>query len=102
MYLVTKINTALQTISGQRMDVEEYAWVKASDYRERVLLSLADKPRPPKEIAEETGYYLSHVSNTLSDLEDHGLAECLTPERRKGRLWSATDEGDDIIDDLQR
>lgn len=84
------------------MDVEEYAWVKASDYRERVLLALADKPRPPKEIAEQTGYYLSHVSNTLSELEDHGLAECITPDRRKGRLWSTTDTGEDIIEDLQR
>jgi len=84
------------------MDVEEYAWVKASEYRENVLLSLAEKPRPPKEIADETGYYLSHVSNTLSDLEDHELAECITPNRRKGRLWATTDEGDMIIEDLRR
>ena len=84
------------------MDVEEYAWVKASEYREKVLLSLAKKPRPPKEIAEETGYYLSHVSNTLSDLEEHGLAECITPDRRKGRLWTTTDAGDDLVDELER
>jgi len=84
------------------MDVEEYAWVKASDYRESILLALADKPRPPKEIAERTGYYLSHVSNTLSDLNDHGLAECITPDRRKGRLWSTTDNGATLIEDLRR
>jgi DNA-binding MarR family transcriptional regulator len=84
------------------MDVETYAWVKASDYREDVLVSLAKKPRPPKEIAEETGYYLSHVSNTLSDLEDRGLVECLTPDRRKGRLWTATDAGTDLIEELER
>lgn len=84
------------------MDIDEYAWVKASEYRERVLLSLADKPRPPKDIAEETGYYLSHVSNTLSDLEDRGLVECLTPDRRKGRLWSVTDHGKDVIELLEQ
>ena len=84
------------------MDIEEYAWVKASEYREEVLLSLATKPRPPKEIAEETGYYLSHVSNTLSDLEEHGLAECLTPDRRKGRLWTATEKGEALVEDLKR
>ena len=83
------------------MDVEEYAWVKASDYRERVLLSLGDKPCPPKDIAEETDYYLSHVSNTLSDLEAHGLAECITPERQKGRLWAATEAGEELITDLK-
>lgn len=84
------------------MDVEEYAWVKASDYRENVLLALKEKPRPPKEIAEETGYYLSHVSNTLSDLDEHGLAECITPDRRKGRLWATTDSGQDLIENLER
>ena len=84
------------------MDVEEYSWVKASDYRESILLSLEDKPRTPKELSEMTEYYLSHVSNVLSDLDDHGLAECLTPEKRKGRLWAATDEGEELIRDLKR
>lgn len=84
------------------MDIEEYAWVKASEYREGILIAISDKPKPPKELAEQTGYYLSHVSNTLSDLEEHGLAECITPDRRKGRLWSTTDKGDELVEDLQR
>lgn len=84
------------------MDVEEYAWLKASDYRENVLLTLADKPRAPKEIAEETEYYLSHVSNTLADLQDHGMAECLTPDRRKGRLWATTEKGTELVNELRR
>lgn len=83
------------------MDVEEYAWVKASDNREQVLFLIANKPRPPKEISEETDYYLTHVSNTLSDLEQHGLAECLTPDRRKERLWALTESGEALVDDLQ-
>lgn len=84
------------------MDVEEYSWVKASEYRENILLSLEKKPRTPKELSEMTDYYLSHVSNVLSDLEDHGLAECITPDRRKGRLWTATEDGQEIIEDLNR
>jgi len=84
------------------MDIEEYAWVKASDYREEALVLLSSKPRPPKEIADETGYYLSHVSNTLSDLEDHGLAECITPDRRKGRLWKTTEAGDRLVNHLHK
>ncbi|WP_435363536.1 transcriptional regulator [Haloarchaeobius sp. DYHT-AS-18] len=84
------------------MDIDEYAWVKASDYRQNVLLALAHKPRTPKDIAEETGYYLSHVSNTLSDLVEHSLAECLTPDRRKGRLYSLTEAGEEIVHELER
>lgn len=84
------------------MNVEEYSWVKASDYRENLLLAIENKPRTPKELSEQTGYYLSHVSNVLSDLDDHGLARCITPDKRKGRLWSPTDEGEELIEDLKR
>jgi len=84
------------------MDVEEYSWVKASEYRENLLLALEEKPRTPKELSEITDYYLSHVSNVLSDLDDHNLAECITPDRKKGRLWQATEKGEEIIKDLKR
>ena len=84
------------------MDVEEYSWVKASDYRENILLAMEEKPRTPKELSEMTDYYLSHVSNVLSDLDSHGLAECITPEKKKGRLWTLTEEGDKLIEDLKR
>lgn len=76
--------------------------MKASEYRENLLLALEDKPRTPKELSEMTDYYLSHVSNVLSDLEDHGLAECITPDRKKGRLWQATQKGGCIIEDVKR
>lgn len=84
------------------MDIDEYAWIKASEYREMILLALEDKTRPPKELAEQTGYYLSHVSNTLADLEGHDLVECVTPGRRKGRLYSITDKGEQIARELRR
>lgn len=76
--------------------------MRASEYRENLLLALEDKPRTPKELSEMTDYYLSHVSNVLSDLEDHGLAECITPDRKKGRLWQATQKGGCIIEDVKR
>jgi len=84
------------------MDIDTYGWIKASEYREKVLLALDSKPIPPKDIAEETGYYLSHVSNTLNDLEEQDLANCITPDRRKGRLWAPTATGEEIISELKR
>lgn len=84
------------------MHIEEYAWVKASEYRENLLIALEEKPRTPKELSEMTDYYLSHVSNVLSDLDDHGLAHCRTPDRKKGRLWQSTQKGKEIIKDLKK
>lgn len=82
------------------MDVDKLAWVKASSYRKDILHSLGDKPKTPKELSEDTDYYLSHVSSTLSDLKSKDLVECLTPDRRKGKLYSITDEGKEIREAL--
>jgi DNA-binding MarR family transcriptional regulator len=83
------------------MDIEKLGWLKASEYRKNILIAINGKRLTPKEIAGETEYYLSHVSNTLSDLEDKNLAECLTPSRNKGRIYVLTDEGQDMLRELQ-
>jgi DNA-binding MarR family transcriptional regulator len=80
------------------MDDEELGWVKASSYRQTILRKLhGGRKLTPKEIKDGTEYYLSHVSNTLSDLEERGLVECLTPDLRKGRLYTLTEKGEEIV-----
>ena len=81
------------------MDVDKLGWVKASSYRKDILNSL-EKPKTPKELSEDTGYYLSHVSSTLSDLKSKDIVECLNPDRRKGKLYSITEEGIEIRETL--
>lgn len=78
------------------MDVQKLGWIKASQYRQDILLALAGERLTPKEIAGETDYYLSHVSNTLSDMEEKNLVECLTPDRNKGRIYALTEEGEEL------
>lgn len=82
------------------MDIEKFSWLKASDYRQKVLISLVGIPKTPKDIAEQTDYYLSHVSKTITELEKHGLAKCLTPDKRKGRLYTTTEEGEKLAEKL--
>ena len=37
----------------------------------------------------------NHISNTLKELKDHELVECINnPEVRKGRLYRLTDKGE--------
>jgi hypothetical protein len=93
IYLVTNLNTWVVPNFDQ-MDIEKLGWLKASEYRKDI------RRLTPKEIAGETEYYLSHVSNTLSDLEDKNLAECLTPSRNKGRIYVLTDEGQEMLDEI--
>lgn len=40
------------------------------------------------------------MSKVLKELKQAGIAECINPEVRKGRLYRLTDLGDEIADNL--
>lgn len=84
------------------MDWDKYGFVNASKYRKNIVLTLHNKPKTPKEIQEETDYYLSHVSNTLKDLSEKEIVKCLTDDRKKGRIYDLTDLGEEIAEQLNK
>jgi predicted transcriptional regulator len=78
------------------MDWNKYGYIFASDYRKKVVSSLLKGPKTPKQIALEINLYLSHVSKTLNELQERGVAECLTPTLKRGRIYNLTEEGREI------
>jgi DNA-binding MarR family transcriptional regulator len=79
----------------------DFSFVVSSGYRERVLTSLAPKPKVPRQLAEETDLRIVHVSRALRELSDHGLVECLTPElKARGRLYGLTPDGAALLGEL--
>lgn len=72
-------------------------YVKASNYRINVIRELKGGPKTPNEISQNLNYHISHVSNTLSELEQTHLVKCLTPELRKGKLFGITKYGIEIL-----
>ena len=76
-------------------------YVQASKYRKKVLFALKGRLLRPKDIADETKYPQSHVSNTLSELVEQNLVECANPESRKGRLYKLTNNGQTILNHLE-
>jgi predicted transcriptional regulator len=84
------------------MDWSLYGYVVASEYRKKILLSLSERPKSPKEISEETKLHLSHVSLTIYDLIKKGLVKCLTPNLKKGKLFSLTTTGKEIAGLLKK
>jgi DNA-binding MarR family transcriptional regulator len=84
------------------MDWPAYALVAFSPPRVRVLERLGEGPRTPSQLAEETGMRRSHISIVLKDLREAGLIECLTPGRRRGVLYSLTEEGREVLREAPR
>ena len=65
------------------------------------MKSLNGEVKIPSEIANDTEIFQNHISNTLRQLKEHGLIECINPEVRKGRLYRLTDKGDELVKNLK-
>ena len=76
-------------------------YVERSKYRSKVLKTLANDTKMPSQIAKDTGIVQNHISNTLRQLKEHDLVECINPEVRKGRLYRLTDDGEEIVDKIE-
>jgi len=76
----------------------DFSYVASSSYRERVLRSLAERPKLPKQLAQDTDLRLVHVSRALRELRDRSLVECLTPEMKsRGRLYGILPSGSALV-----
>ena len=76
-------------------------YVKRSQYRSKILKSLVDDVKMPSQIARDTGIVQNHISNSLRQLKEHELVECINPEVRKGRLYRLTSKGDELIKNIE-
>lgn len=73
--------------------MEDIDCVNRSQYRLKVMKSLDGEVKIPSEIANDTEIFQNHISNTLRQLKEHKLIECINPEVRKGRLYRLTEKG---------
>lgn len=77
------------------------AYVDISTYRQRVMKTLKENEvLIPTRIAKNCGLRPNHISNTLKELRQNELIECINPEVRKGRLYRLTDKGNKIMEEL--
>ena len=72
--------------------MKDIEYVNRSQYRLKVMKCLDGEVRIPSEIANDTEIFQNHISNTLRQLKEHELIECINPEVKKGRLYRLTDK----------
>lgn len=87
--------------------VEEYltiaAYIKCSDYRVKVVSYLRDHEYGiPRDIAKGIGIRQNHISKVLSELKSKRVIVCLNPEARKGRIYRLTDEGEKVLEFMDK
>lgn len=75
--------------------------MKASTYRSRITLSLAETAKTPKQLSMELGIHKNNVSATLKQLKEKGLVDVINKEARKGRIYRLTSVGEEISKELK-
>lgn len=83
------------------MSDEILKYVNKSSYRVRVLKSIGEDAKMPKQIASDSGILPNHISNVLRQLKEKEIVECINPEVRKGRLYRLSDNGLNLLNDLE-
>ncbi|MCZ7400732.1 MAG: winged helix-turn-helix domain-containing protein [Candidatus Methanoperedens sp.] len=78
-------------------DWDLISFVKSSDKRLRILSMLKNSVSTPSDISLKLSIPISHVSSTLSELMENKIVICLTPERRKTKLYKITDKGVKVL-----
>ncbi len=60
--------------------------------RKDLLLAL-DGPKTPTQLSKMIGVSVTNMTSKLKALQKRGLAECLTPDETKGRIYALTKKG---------
>ena len=84
------------------MNWDLVGYLKSSDYRLICICSLSSGPKTPSDIVDEEDIRPEYVSRALSNLRDKNLVNCMTPNRKKGRIYRLTQEGKSIIEEMER
>lgn len=72
-------------------------FVLASENRRKVMFCLNDGHATPKQISDRSGLRIGHVSNILIALRNKALVYCRNPDAKRGRIYSLTELGEDIV-----
>lgn len=76
---------------------ELMSFVMASKIRIKILISLKEGIKTPKQLANEINTHLSHVSRALKELSEKDLIECLTPKVHKNKFYTITKRGKQLL-----
>jgi len=77
---------------------EKLGWVKLSKHRKKIIKDISYSLKIPTEISKSTALSKSEVSRTLKTLKNKGIVVCLNEESHRGRVYSLTKEGKNILD----
>ncbi len=81
---------------------ELISFVMAGEVRIKILQVLSEGKRTPTILANVINTHQSTTSRALISLEKEGLVKCLTPKAKLSRIYSITNKGKNIINEVNK
>lgn len=78
------------------------AFIVSSDLMRDIMTLLKDGESTPAQLSEELNIPGDRVRGALSQLERIRLVACLTPRRRKGKVYAITERGYAILEAVRK
>lgn len=73
-------------------------FVKSSISRKKTMKALGDNLKTPTELGKDTDMRTTQVSNALGQLKKKNLVVCLNEQDYKGRIYTCTDLGKEVLE----
>ena len=102
MYFDYQMVTIIKNQLGSSTLVWELISFTQGRNRRLCLNQLADGPKTPSMISNNTKEHLSHISRALRELSKKGLVVCVTPKASKNRIYRITKLGSEVISQLNK
>lgn len=83
------------------VDWEIISYIIASKARLGILKYLDKNVGSPTQLAKELSISMPSISKALGELMEKKLVTCLTPNRRKSKIYKITELGKEVIDKIQ-
>ena len=61
-----------------------------------------DRPRTPTQLSKMINVSITNMTSKLKALENRGLAECLTPDEPKSKIYGLTKKGKVVRDEVKK
>jgi len=84
------------------LDWERLAFVFSSDVREGVMKSLRRREHTAAQLSQELDISRSTVVKALNQLQWTRLVVCITPQKKKDRVYCITEKGYSVLEQLGR
>ncbi len=77
----------------------DYGWILKGSQRRKIIHAM-NKAKIPTQIKDDTKLSLNNVSDVLRQFRVKGIAQCINPNEKTGRVYELTKKGMKIRDEI--